>query len=158
MMKRLKSFFGYGWALLCTLIVLVTFALSPYLSREFASATGITISPWHTGGAVERVIDHGVYKTRIHRPVFDGLLAERKKGFIQIDWEPRAGLPGIIEEGIDMNGDRATDFLIRLDTEKRTATITPLNAAALSVEHVYNLGDKGLAARVKIRRTTGAKP
>jgi hypothetical protein len=151
-MKRVMSYLGYGWAVLSFFIVIATFFLNPSLSRTFASITGIAISPRYTGGTVERMIDHATYTTRIHRPVFDGLLSPRKTGFIQIDWQPRAGLPEVVEEEIDINGDGRADFHVSLDTEKGSAAIIPRDPSVRDLEHLYNLGKDGFAVRVVLRK------
>jgi hypothetical protein len=151
-MARIKAFLGYGWAILCFFIVIGTFLLSPLFARTFASVTGLSISPWHTGGAVERVISHGAYETRIHRPVFDGLLSPRKTGFIQVDWQPRRALPPFIEEGIDFDKDGKEDFLVRLDTKKGAVELVSRSPAAREVERVFDLGEDGFAVRVVLRK------
>ena len=49
-MKTLKGILGYIWAFLAIFIVLATFVGHDYFSGKLASATGITISPWYSGG------------------------------------------------------------------------------------------------------------
>jgi len=67
-MKNLLKIAGYAWACACLVVVLVMFTGSDYLSDKLASATGITVSPRYSGGEVIRSIDHGTYKTILHRP------------------------------------------------------------------------------------------
>lgn len=157
-MDRIRSVIAYSWAVLCTLIVLVTFLMNPVLSEKLASTTGVTVSPWFSGGAVASVVDHRTYHTKIHRPVFDGLFGERKEGFVQVDWGPRAGLPQVVEERISINHGRRVDFLIRIDTRAGTATITPYDASVLSVGRVSSLGADGWAVRVVLENWKGPKP
>jgi hypothetical protein len=99
-MKKIKSFMGYIWAAAVIIIALATFLGQSYLSRTLASATGVTVNPLYSGGEIIKTVDHGKYKTAVHRPVFDSLIGQTKEGFIQINWEPAASLPQIISEGL----------------------------------------------------------
>jgi len=83
--------------------------------------------PEESCGEEVRTIDHCAYKTQIHRPVFDGLTDEREKGFIQLNWEPFAGVPPVIREKIDYDGDHTDDFLITLDTRTGDTSLTAFN-------------------------------
>ena len=146
-MSKIKGFLGYIWAYLTVFIVLATFVGNDYFSGKLASATGIIVSPWFTGGEIVKTIDHGVYKTYLHRPVFDALIGERREGFIQLNWEPYAGLPPVIREGIDYDGDTKDDFLITLNTKTGNPSLMAYNPAVLSIEQSYRL-KKGWAVRV----------
>lgn len=151
-MERLKSLLGYAWAILILFIVLATFLGNGYFSRELTLATGITISPWFSGGEIVKVIEHGAYRTLIHRPVFDGLLTERKTGFIQVNWEPLEGLPATVEEQVGYAGDRKDGFMIRLDTGKGKAILAAHSSSVVSVDGVYRL-KKGWAVRVLLQKS-----
>ena len=150
-MNKLKGFLGYIWALFAFFIVLATFVGYDTLPGKLASATGLTVSPWFTGGEIVRTIDHGAYKTHIHRPVFDGLIGEREKGFIQLNWEPSAGLPPVIREKIDYDGDQREDFLITLDTKTGDTSLTAFDARVRSIERSYRV-KKGWAVRVLLQK------
>ncbi len=150
-MKTLKSILGYGGAILAFFIVLGTFFGGDYFSRKLASASGVIISPRMTGGEIIKTIDHGAYRTSIHRPVLDALIGESKAGFVQIRWEPFAGLPPIVEEKIDYRGQQKEDFLITLDTRTGKASLTPYSDSVVSVEEVYKLKN-GWAVRVYLKK------
>ena len=123
-----------------------------YFSGKFASATGITVSPRYSGGEVVRSVDHGTYKTVIHRPVFDGLIGDRKDGFIQIEWQTRHGvLPPVIEDGIDFTGDGKEDFAFRLDTTAGSGTLTPHNPSVIAVQTLVKV-NQGWVARIHLRK------
>lgn len=87
-MDRLKAILGYSCAVCALIAALATFLGNDALSRALASATGVTVSPWYSGGEVVRTINHGPYRTDIHRPVFDALIGERETGFVQVKWVP----------------------------------------------------------------------
>ena len=147
-MKKLSSVLGYGWAVITIFIVLATFLGNSYFSKKLAGATGVTVSPWFAGGEVAQVVEHGAYRTSVHRPVFDGLTGERSDGFLQVDWKPAAGLPPLITESVALpNGERIS---IRLDTATGTATVASNGTTLLGLERAYKLRD-GWAVRLLLR-------
>ncbi len=150
-MQTLKSFFGYTWAVLALIIALATFLGHTYFGRTLAETTGIRVNPRYSGGEVTKVIDHGAYSTSIHRPVFDALVGQTKEGFVQILWNPAAGLPRVIREGIDYNQDGREDFIVTLNTKTGEAALIKSNPAVLALEKTYHLRD-GWAVRVLIKR------
>ena len=150
-MLRLKVFVAYTLAVLMVLVAMVTFIGMNFFATKLVSTTGIKISPWFTGGEVEQVIDHGQYRTMIHRPVFDGLLGQKKEGFIQIDWEPLAALPDKIDEVIAFKNKSVANFHISLDCQAAAAALTPYNPQVISLEGCYRLKNR-LVVRVLLRR------
>jgi len=149
-MKRIKVFWGYTVAVLCTFVVLATFIGNESFAEMFVSATGVVISPIYTGGEVIKTIDHGDYKTMIHRPVFEGILLPSQDGFVQINWVKVKAIPDIIVEDIDFNGDAVADFHINYDTKHNKANITPYNSSVVSLKDTYILKDS-LAVRVILK-------
>ena len=150
-MGRLKSILGYTAAVLASVIVLATFFGNDYFSYKFASATGIKVSPRYTGGEVVKVVEHDTYRTIIHRPVYDGLMGERREGFIQVKWQSASRLPPIIHETVDYDGDNKADFLVTLDTATGETTVLGYNPAVVSVKKTYKL-DTGWAVRIMLRK------
>jgi hypothetical protein len=152
-MKRLKTILGYTAAVLALFVVLTTFLGNSYFSNKLVSATGIKVSPRYTGGEIVKVVENGTYRTIIHRPVYDGLLGEREEGFIQVKWESIAGLPPMIRETIDYDGDNKADFLVTLDTATGETTVLGYNPAVVSVKKTYKL-DTGWAVRILLRKVS----
>lgn len=150
-MKKLRSLLGYTWAIAAVIIALATFFGYNYFSRTLATATGVTVNPWYSGGEIMKTIDHGNYKTAVHRPVFDYLVGQTKEGFIQINWEPAAGLPPIVREGFDYNNDGHEDFVVALNTTTGETTLTKNNPAVLGIEKSYRLRN-GWAIRILLQR------
>jgi len=150
-MTKLRSFFGYAWALAALPIVLATFIGLNTWAKGLAEVTGVKISPWYSGGEVERVVPHDGYKTTINKPVFQGLVSERKQGFVQLKWTPNnsQSLPLVIDEEIHLDGDGKTDFRVRLDTRTDEAQLNPYSSYVVSVNQVLNLGEER-AVRVKL--------
>jgi hypothetical protein len=120
LLKGIKTGAGYIWAVFCLVIVLATFVGLGFWSKTLATETGIHVSPRFTGGEVRTTIDHGAYRTLLHRPVFDGLMGERRDGFVQIDWVPQQknSLPPALEEAFDIDGNGSEDCIVRLEGGK----------------------------------------
>jgi hypothetical protein len=124
--QRLKSVFGYAWAGLCLLVVLAMFLGLGFWERSLASGTGIHVSARFSGGEVVRSIDHGSYRTLLHRPVFDGLVGERAEGFVQIDWVPVENqlLPPTVVEDLDIDGDASIEVNVQINTASGQVRLT----------------------------------
>jgi hypothetical protein len=150
-MKILKWFLGYTWAAAAIIIALVTFVGFDYFSQVFADVTGITINSRYSGGEIVRIVDHGNYKTIMHHPVFDSLIGQAEEGFVQMNWEPAAGLTQVLNEGFDYNNDGKEDFSIILNTATGEVILTATNPSVLSVEKAYKLRN-GWAVRVLLER------
>jgi hypothetical protein len=148
-MPRWKAALGYAWALAALPIVLATFMGSGPSSRALAHASGLRISPRFTGGEVSRTVEHGAYRAVIHRPVFDGVCAERKGGFVQVDWEPTPALPDIIDESIAAEG--CGKFRVRLDTLTGKAELLEPSSEVKGLLMVSRLR-AGWAVRVDLLR------
>lgn len=149
-MDSLKKISGYAWAILCLAVVPVMFIGNPYFGARLVSATGVTVSPWYSGGEVVRTVDHGTYKTIIHRPVFDGLIGKRKEGFIQVEWMPVTALPTVIMDKIDFTGDGKEDFTFRLDTADGIGTLTAHRPSVIDLITLVKVKD-GWVARIQLR-------
>jgi hypothetical protein len=139
-MSRVRAVLGYSWALLALPIILATFIGNGFWAEKLVAATGLKVSPWFTGGEVVQTIDHLEYQTIIHRPVFDGLIWQRGQGFVQIDWQPQAGvLPGGVDETIDYDRDGTEDFRIQLNTETNRAKLIASKSYIIGIEHIYSV-------------------
>lgn len=150
-MKRIRSIIAYLWALLAFPIVLATFIGTSFWAEKLVTIAGLELSPWDTGGEIVQTIDQGGYQRLLHRPVFDGLIYERKKGFVQVDWEATGGvLPAIINDEIDYDCDGNQDFRIRLDTGKNKADLIALSSYVIGLEGIYKL-ENGRAVRVLLK-------
>ncbi len=140
-MPFFRRMFSYIWALLALPIILATFMGGDYWARQLVSLTGIKVSPWFTGGDIHQVIEHEQYRTMVHQAVFDGLIGQRSRGFVQIDWQPkRESLPEKLMERIDYNQDGAIDFQIQLDSIKNQARLVHKKPYVLGIESIYSLG------------------
>jgi hypothetical protein len=151
-MSKLKSLLGTVWALAAVPLLLVMFMGFAHWPGVLVAATGLHVSPWYTGGEVTATFSREAYETRFHRPVFDALIGQRSRGFVQVDFVPAKGaaLPAVIEDTLQPGGDHAMEFRLRLDTATRKATIEPLGARVLGLYSVNALAE-GLAVRVALQ-------
>jgi hypothetical protein len=149
-MKKLRAILGHAWAILAIPVALATLLGMSSWSEGLVAATGLTVSPWFTGGPVVRTVEHGGYRLAIHRPVFDGLIGQTREGFVQLAWSPRQGLPPRIDEEVDLDGDGQTDVRVELDTASGQAAVTPYAERVLGLEGTYELEDSWVV-RVNLR-------
>lgn len=149
-MRVIRAFFAYVIAAGCIVIVLATFIGMNAWSQGLVAATGLKVSPWFTGGEVAFTVQHEGYRMEVHRAVFDGLLAERRKGFVQINWVKGSRLPEKIEEEIDYDRDGTMDFTVSYDSRSDTAELASPGSNVLGVDNTYQL-DNGYAIRVKLK-------
>lgn len=150
-MSCLRSMIGYLWALLALPIILATFIGGDFWAEKLVASTGLKVSPWFTGGEVRMTVNHEQYRTLIHQAVFDGLIRQRKQGFIQINWQPVTGtLPGEIDEIIDYDRDGVADFQIQLHTQKDQAELIAKKPYVLGIQPVYKLENER-AVRVLLK-------
>ena len=153
-MNGVRKFLGYSWAVLTIPLVLALFFGLNSWAKLLAQSTGVRVSPWMTGGDIVRTLPHEGYETRIHRPVFDGLLGPRARGFVQVDWvavPPATTLPERIGEQIDYDQDGVVDFAVELDSKGNHAALKPLQPGVLSCERVMILKN-GRVLRVDLKR------
>lgn len=156
-MKRIKKYLAYGWAMAAVPILLATFMGNNILARKLVNFTGLKVSPLYTGGEVSQTIKHEGYETLIHQPVFDGLLCERRNGFVQIGW--KAGedkLPELIDEAIDFDGDGKNDFRIKLNTTTNTGQLEGYSSEVVSLGKVLVLKNERIV-RVWLKKERGNK-
>jgi hypothetical protein len=152
-MSTIKSILGYLLAGLALPLVLVAFInLNGWM--QILGDSGLRVSPWITGGEVAFTLAHDGYSTRVHKPVFMGLLWETRDGFVQVDWTPRENAPGVIDEAIDYDGDGRDDFRVQWDTQTGVITLDPLSENVLYLEGKYILRE-AWAIRVRVKNPKG---
>jgi len=151
-MKRLKKFLAYGWALMAMPILLASFMGMNSLGKKLVSFTGLKVSPLYTGGEVAQTIKHEGYETLIHQPVFDGLVCERKDGFVQIGWKATGDkLPESIDELIDFDRDGKSDFRIKLNTITNQGQMEAQSSGVVALGRILVLKNERIV-RVSLKK------
>lgn len=136
---------GFTWAFLCLITIIVLFpALNP-LANSTSKLPFMKINPNYTGGEIVKEIEKGNYTISIHRPVFDGLIGERKNGFVQVDW--RGKLSKTLIDTIDYNDDKSNDFIVQIDTTTAQSILNKLNSKVQGV-NVSTKTSFGWAVRI----------
>jgi hypothetical protein len=124
-MKRVKIIAGICWAFLCLILIMILFPGLNSFSSSAAKLPFMKINPNYTGGEVAHQVISAGCTLDIRRPVFDGLLKDRKKGFVQLDW--RGNLPDKLIDTIDYNSDGTPDFYILVDRNQSKTDIDPIS-------------------------------
>lgn len=125
-MMKVKIFAGIVWAIACLILLLLLFPGVNSLSGTLAKRKFMKINPNYTGGEIAWHYDRKDYSVDVRHPVFDGLIKEKKKGFVQVDW--RGNIPDIINDTIDYDLDGKADVCIMIERNKSKTEITPLNS------------------------------
>jgi hypothetical protein len=148
-MKKIKITAGILWAFLCLILIIVLFPELNTFSSAVSRLPFMKINPNYTGGEVaEQNVTEGCTLV-IRKPVFDGLVRERRNGFVQIDWKGK--IPEVINDTIDYNMDKEPDFVIRIN---RSEPATILQAMSPKVKEVgiSTPTSYGWSVRVKIEK------
>ncbi len=134
-MRTIKTVFGYLWAGLGIPVILIVFMCPDFWIEKLVVTPGFKVAAWAEGGEIVQTLNHDTYQTQIHRPVFDGLLWDKRTGFVQIDWTSDQPLPDQIDETIDLDRDGRLDVQIVLNTRTNTAALTPIDPRVVSLSH-----------------------
>ncbi len=127
-MKKIKIIAGITWAVACLVLIIILFPGLNGFSAAASKLTFMKIHPRYSGGEVADQIVSGSCTLDIRKPVFKGLVSDRKRGFVQIDW--RGNIPEIINDTIDYDLDNKPDFCILVDRKSMKSKIYPFNSRA----------------------------
>jgi hypothetical protein len=124
-MKKIKIIAGIIWAFLCLILIIILFPGLNSFSTSTAKLPFMKINPNYSGGEVARQLIEASCTLDIRKPVFDGLIKERNRGFVQIDW--RGNIPDKIVDTIDYDLDKIPDFCIFIDRNQSKTVLDPIN-------------------------------
>jgi hypothetical protein len=125
-MKRVKIVAGICWAFAGLILILILFPGLNGFSNTVSRLPFMKLNPRYTGGEVVRQIVNESCTLDIRKPVFNGFLKERHSGFVQLDW--RGGIPEMINDTIDYDGDGKKDFSILINRKMSTTDLKSLNS------------------------------
>jgi hypothetical protein len=126
-MKKTVQIFAYTWAIICALLIPITFMGNNQFALMLAKLPFMKVSPVYTGGEPDRVIEKGSMKITINKPVFEALIGESNEGFVQIKFSDSIPLPEIVHQEIDYNNDNSADFIVDINTLSNQSKIVALN-------------------------------
>jgi hypothetical protein len=148
-MKKIKIIAGITWAFAALILIIVLFPGLNSFSSSVARLSFMKINPNYTGGEVAgRVVSEGCTLV-VRKPVFDGLIGERKNGFVQIDW--RGTLPDKINDTVDYNLDGIPDFAIYINRKEFITDLHPVNPSVKNIE-TSTPTSYGWAVRVGLKK------
>jgi hypothetical protein len=148
-MKKIKIIAGITWAFICLILILILFPGLNSFSTSAAKLPFMKINPNYTGGKVAREYVTEKCTLVVHNPVFDGLLRERAKGFVQVDW--KGNLPEKFIDTIDYDSDRIPDFIIKIDRTSSKTDLNQINSKVIGVG-ISTPTSYGWAARINLKK------
>jgi hypothetical protein len=148
-MKKIKIFAGIFWAVMCLLLILILFPGLNNLSASASRLPFMKINPNYAGGEIAGTMVSGSDTIEIRKPVFSGLIHERKTGFVQIDW--RGSLPEVIKDTIDFDFDSKPDFYVVINRDSGKSSINAFNTKVGSLR-VSVPTSYGWAIRVNLQK------
>ena len=146
-MKKVKIVFGVLWALFALLAIILLFPGLGSLSAAAARLPFMKINPNYTGGEIARRHITECCTLDIRQPVFDGLIGERKRGFVQVDW--RGNLPEEISDSVDYDFDDSPDFSIQVNRTGSATVLNPISSKVIDI-NISTPTSYGWAARINI--------
>jgi len=126
-MKKLLAIPAYFWAVLCLVILPVTFIANDKLARHLSELSFMKVHPKFSGGLVAKTHLRDGIQVDVHEPVFPALTGSATKGFVQVTFRAIHMLPPHIHQSIDYNHDGVADFSIRIDTSTGNTELQPMN-------------------------------
>ncbi len=141
----IKSLLGLIYFTFTITIAIILFMDIDNWGDIFYKKLNYKVSQKFLGGDIASIVDNGEYFTRIHKPVFDGILNSSNKGFIQIDLLSNKQLPEYIMEKIDYNNDGVIDFKINLYPFEGKANLNKYN------DKIINLLDRTSMGLLNLR-------
>jgi hypothetical protein len=146
-MKKIKLIAGITWAILGLILIIALFPGLNSSSAAVARLPFMKINPNYTGGEIGQQFITASCTLDIRKPVFDGLLMERKKGFVQLDW--RGNIPDKIFDTIDYDLDKIPDFSISIDRNEPKTVLVPINSKVREIS-ISTSTSYGWSVRVEL--------
>jgi hypothetical protein len=126
-MKKTIQIFAYIWAIICVLLIPVTFMGNDQLASMLAKLSFMKVNPVYSGGETDRIIVKDSLIITINKPVFAALIGESSEGFVQIKFSDSTHLPETIRQEIDYNNDGTGDFVLNINTFSNQTHLVPIN-------------------------------
>jgi hypothetical protein len=124
---------GYAWALALAVAGPTVFVLSGRAEHAVARLPFMRNHPVYSGGEIVRTEKTEGVEWRIHRPVFDGLISERRHGFVQIDV---IGAASGERHTVDYDNDGSPDFILVLPSSSEGyPDVTTISTSTTGLEN-----------------------
>ena len=148
-MKKIKITAGIIWAFAGLILILILFPGLTGFSKSLSLLPFMKINPNYSGGEVAFSEIQPACTLVVRKPVFDGLLKERKHGFVQVDW--RGKIPEKINDTIDYDMDSIPDFIININSASSNTMLESFNKQVKDI-NVSTPTSYGWAVRVNIEK------
>jgi len=148
-MKKIKITAGIIWAFAGLILILILFPGLTGFSKSLSLLPFMKINPNYSGGEVAFSEIQPACTLVVRKPVFDGLLKERKHGFVQVDW--RGKIPEKINDTIDYDMDNIPDFIININSASSNTKLESFNKQVKDI-NVSTPTSYGWAVRVNIEK------
>ena len=148
-MKKIKITAGIIWAFAGLILILILFPGLTGFSKSLSLLPFMKINPNYSGGEVAFSEIQPACTLVVRKPVFDGLLKEKKHGFVQVDW--RGNMPERINDTIDYDMDNIPDFIININSASSDTNLESFNKQVKDI-NVSTPTSYGWAVRVNIEK------
>lgn len=131
-MKRLLSVPAYIWAVVCMLLIPVTFIGNDFFAHKLAGLSFMKVNPIYSGGDSARSYKQDSITVTINKPVFESLIGSSSKGFVQVKFSGQ--LPETMHSTIDFDNDSKPDFSLYIDTKTGDTKFDALSTAVMGLD------------------------
>jgi hypothetical protein len=140
-MKRILTILGFTWAAICLLIILILFPGLDNFSFQLAKLPFMKVNPILSGGDVARSVEKETYLLNIHEPVFEALIGESDRGFVQLEWVWKDSIPVPVTDSVDFNMDDHLDFIISIDPSSDNVHLRPCQPHVEDIQASARIGN-----------------
>jgi hypothetical protein len=126
-MKTLVAIIAYTWAIICMLLIPVTFIGNNFFAGKLAQMSFMKINPVYSGGEANIIYQKDSLNITINKPVFAALFGSSREGFVQVRFAGNKAIPSQIIQDIDYDGDTQTDFNLVISTATGNTVFKPLS-------------------------------
>ena len=114
--RNLRVTIAYVWAFATPLAVFALFLGWHQWSYLFSQLPFMRVHPRYTGGEIMESFTREGVTYHFHQPVVDGLIGDRKRGFIQVDVVFQQDRKSV-DEIFDWDWDGVDDFRLQMDDD-----------------------------------------
>jgi hypothetical protein len=132
-MKKLLTILAYSWAVICLLLIPVTFIGNNAFANMLAKFSFMKVNARYTGGDVDHSITKKDYKIEVNKPVFNALIGESTTGFVQVKWIPDKEMPPVINDTIDFDRNGSPDFSVIINTKSGKTEFKAFNKSVIGL-------------------------
>jgi hypothetical protein len=142
-MKKILTIIAYSWAVLCLILIPVTFIGNGAFANILAKMSFMKVNARFSGGDLDHVVSKPDYKIEINKPVFTALIGESSQGFVQVKWVGKE-LPLAIRDTIDFDNNGKADFIVNIDTHNGKTEFKVLDKNVLGLQVSSKVKDSWL--------------